>query len=105
MSSLYFKERFNHIQANVEKYVHGKPDVVRLALTCFFAEGHLLIEDVPGVAKTLLAKAIAGSIKDVAFHVSSSRRTCCPPISPGWRSSIHAPVSSPFDLDRSSPTS
>jgi MoxR-like ATPase len=43
-------------------FVIGKRDPVRLALICLFAEGHLLIEDVPGVAKTSLAKAIARSI-------------------------------------------
>jgi MoxR-like ATPase len=40
----------------------GKPDAVRLALTVLLAEGHALIEDVPGVGKTLLAKALARSI-------------------------------------------
>ncbi|MSW63900.1 MAG: AAA domain-containing protein, partial [Actinobacteria bacterium] len=42
--------------------VVGKPDVVRLALVVLLAEGHLLIEDVPGVGKTTLAKAMAKSI-------------------------------------------
>jgi MoxR-like ATPase len=42
--------------------VQGKDEVVRLALVVLLAEGHLLIEDVPGVGKTTLAKALAGSI-------------------------------------------
>jgi MoxR-like ATPase len=50
------------IAANISKVVEGKPDVVRLALVVLLAEGHLLIEDVPGVGKTTLAKALAGSI-------------------------------------------
>ena len=50
------------IQANVERVIEGKPDAVRLALVVLLAEGHLLIEDVPGVGKTLLAKALARSI-------------------------------------------
>jgi MoxR-like ATPase len=50
------------IAANISRVVHGKPDVVRLALVVLLAEGHLLIEDVPGVGKTTLAKALAGSI-------------------------------------------
>jgi MoxR-like ATPase len=44
------------------RVVQGKPDVVRLALVVLLAEGHLLIEDVPGVGKTTLAKALARSI-------------------------------------------
>lgn len=43
----------------VGSVLDGKPDVVRTALTVLFAGGHLLIEDVPGVGKTLLAKALA----------------------------------------------
>ncbi len=50
------------IDANVRAVVEGKPEVVRLALVALLAEGHLLIEDVPGVGKTLLAKALARSI-------------------------------------------
>ena len=42
--------------------IEGKPDVVELAITVLLAEGHLLIEDVPGVGKTMLAKALARSI-------------------------------------------
>jgi len=50
------------IAAAVGRVVQGKPDVVRLALVVLLAEGHLLIEDVPGVGKTTLAKALARSI-------------------------------------------
>ena len=50
------------IAANIGRVVQGKDDVVRLALVVLLAEGHLLIEDVPGVGKTTLAKALAGSI-------------------------------------------
>ncbi len=57
-----FAQRFNALADNVERVIRGKPDVVRLALVCLFAEGHLLIEDVPGVGKTLLARSIAASI-------------------------------------------
>ena len=50
------------IAANIGRVVQGKDDVVRLALVVLLAEGHLLIEDVPGVGKTTLAKALAASI-------------------------------------------
>jgi MoxR-like ATPase len=50
------------IRANIERVVEGKPEVVRLALVVMLAEGHLLIEDVPGVGKTMLAKALARSV-------------------------------------------
>jgi MoxR-like ATPase len=50
------------IIANVEKVLLGKPEIVRLATSCFLAEGHLLIDDIPGVGKTTLALALAKSI-------------------------------------------
>jgi MoxR-like ATPase len=50
-----------HLIANVEKVIVGKHDQIVLAIAVFLAEGHLLIEDVPGVAKTMLARAIAQS--------------------------------------------
>ena len=53
---------FDKIRANIERVIEGKTDVVRLALVALLAEGHLLIEDVPGVGKTMLAKALARSI-------------------------------------------
>ena len=46
----------------IETVVEGKPQVVRTALTVLLAEGHLLIEDVPGVGKTMLAKALARAV-------------------------------------------
>lgn len=50
------------IDRNIRHVVEGKPDTVRLALIALLAEGHLLIEDVPGVGKTLLARALARSV-------------------------------------------
>jgi MoxR-like ATPase len=47
---------------NVASVVLGKPEVIRMALVTLLADGHLLLEDVPGVGKTLLAKAMARSI-------------------------------------------
>src|SRR3982750_1237832 len=47
---------------NVGSVVLGKPEVIKLAVVALLAEGHVLIEDVPGVGKTLLARALAASI-------------------------------------------
>jgi MoxR-like ATPase len=57
-----FKDLFDRLAAQVEQILRGKRRAVHLALVCLFAEGHLLIEDVPGVGKTSLAKAIAHTI-------------------------------------------
>ncbi len=57
-----FPDAFGAICDNVERAIRGKTRVVELAVTCFLAGGHLLIEDVPGVGKTSLAKALARSV-------------------------------------------
>ncbi|NMD46037.1 MAG: ATPase, partial [Propionibacterium sp.] len=46
------------IRSAVQTVIEGKPEAVELALVALFASGHLLIEDVPGVGKTMLAKAL-----------------------------------------------
>jgi MoxR-like ATPase len=62
-----FAARFRDIEHNVESVVRGKHAEIRLALVGLIGEGHLLIEDVPGVGKTMLAKAIARSV-DCSFR-------------------------------------
>ncbi|MFZ9016245.1 MAG: AAA family ATPase [Ilumatobacteraceae bacterium] len=57
-----FAQIFEAIVDNVATVLHGKRDVIELAVTALLAEGHLLIEDVPGVGKTSLAKALAASV-------------------------------------------
>jgi MoxR-like ATPase len=57
----------NRLLKNVGLVVLGKPEVIRLAVVALLAEGHVLIEDVPGVGKTLLARALAASI-DSSFR-------------------------------------
>ena len=56
-----FSTVFETIVSNVSRVIHGKEEPIRLALVCLLSEGHLLLEDVPGVGKTTLAKALARS--------------------------------------------
>src|ERR1700686_4071836 len=55
--------KLSEIEAALGEAIRGKPEVVRLSLTCLLARGHLLIEDVPGVGKTTLAQALARSVR------------------------------------------
>ncbi|HEY7106498.1 MAG TPA: MoxR family ATPase [Acidimicrobiia bacterium] len=64
-----FGQLFAALVDNVERVIQGKREQVHLALVCLLAEGHLLIEDVPGVGKTSLAKAIARSIGGVYHRI------------------------------------
>ena len=57
------------LQDNVATVLLGKPEAIRLALVALLADGHLLIEDVPGIGKTLLAKALARSIDGVCHRI------------------------------------
>jgi MoxR-like ATPase len=57
----------NRLLENIGSVVLGKPEVIKLAVVALLAEGHILIEDVPGVGKTLLARALAASI-DCSFR-------------------------------------
>ncbi len=58
-----FARFFDAIVDNIRTVIQGTEESVRLALVCMVAEGHLLIEDVPGVGKTTLAKALAQSLE------------------------------------------
>ena len=62
-----FASSFQTIADNVSQVIQGKEQEIRLALVCLVAEGHVLIEDVPGVGKTMLAKSMARSI-DCSFR-------------------------------------
>ena len=65
------------IIANIEKVVIGKRQEIILALVAYFSEGHILLEDVPGVAKTMLARALASSV-----GASFKRVQCTPDLLP-----------------------
>jgi MoxR-like ATPase len=55
-------EKIEALQANVEKVIRGKPEVVQFCIAALLARGHILLEDVPGVGKTTLAHALARSL-------------------------------------------
>jgi len=57
-----FASRLHSLRENVGRVFLGKPEVIRLALVALLADGHLLLEDVPGVGKTLLGKSLARSL-------------------------------------------
>ena len=57
-----FQMMFERIASNVERIIQGKDEVIRLSLVTLVAEGHLLLEDVPGVGKTMLAKSLARTL-------------------------------------------
>jgi MoxR-like ATPase len=68
----------DRLLANIETVVHGKRDEVRLVLAALIAGGHVLLEDVPGTAKTMLARSIGGSIEGA----TTSRIQCTPDLQP-----------------------
>jgi MoxR-like ATPase len=82
---------------NVEKVVLGKHEEILLALVAFFSEGHLLLEDVPGVAKTMLARALAQSV-----GCSFKRVQCTPDLLPNdiTGASVFNPKTTEFEFRR-----
>ena len=73
-----FKANFDDIVANAETVIKGKTDVIRLALVAMLCEGHVLFEDLPGTGKSILARALAGSM-----NATSNRVQCTPDMLPG----------------------
>jgi MoxR-like ATPase len=83
------------IIANVEKVVIGKRQEIILALVAYLSEGHVLLEDVPGVAKTMLARALAASV-----GCSFKRVQCTPDLLPNdiTGASIFNPKTTEFEF-------
>ena len=76
------RELAQKIIENIEKVIVGKSGAVELGVIALMCEGHALIEDVPGVGKTMLARSIARFRRARASSESSSRPTFCPRTSP-----------------------
>ncbi|GEB94875.1 AAA family ATPase [Microbacterium lacticum] len=83
------------VLASVSRVIDGKPAAVRAALVCLLAEGHLLIEDVPGVGKTMLARALAASVDATVRRIQFT-----PDLLPGDVTgvSVYNPVDREFEF-------
>ncbi|CAH0195314.1 MULTISPECIES: MoxR family ATPase [unclassified Microbacterium] len=90
-----FATQTSAILASVGGVIDGKEDAVRSALVCLLAEGHLLIEDVPGVGKTMLARALAASVDATVRRIQFT-----PDLLPGDVTgvSVYNPVDREFEF-------
>src|SRR5215469_860499 len=73
-----FKATADAVRANIERVIVGQRETITLLLVALFANGHTLIEDVPGMGKTIMARSLARSIGG-EFH----RIQCTPDLLPG----------------------
>lgn len=90
-----FARSTDAILASVGRVIDGKPAAVRAALVCLLSEGHLLIEDVPGVGKTMLARALAASVDATVRRIQFT-----PDLLPGDVTgvSVYNPVDREFEF-------
>jgi MoxR-like ATPase len=76
-SAASFAARFEALVDNIEIAIKGKRDQIRMVLVAMFAEGNILVEDMPGTGKTMMARAIAQSL-----HATANRVQCTPDLLP-----------------------
>ena len=90
-----FSAQIARLVETIGSVIDGKQEVIRHALICLFAEGHLLIEDVPGVGKTMLARSIGQSL-----HASVRRIQFTPDLLPGdvTGTSVYNPLEHRFEF-------
>lgn len=90
-----FARSTDAVLGSVSRVIDGKPAAVRAALVCLLAEGHLLIEDVPGVGKTMLARALAASVDATVRRIQFT-----PDLLPGDVTgvSVYNPVDREFEF-------
>src|SRR3954463_8576897 len=95
MSQIDVAATAGRIIANIEKVIIGKRAQLALAVSAYLCEGHILLEDVPGVAKTMLARALARSV-----GCSFKRLQCTPDLLPGdvTGASIFNPKTTDFEF-------
>ena len=77
MSRELFQEKFEAIVTNMGQVIKGKDDVLRMVLVAFLAEGHVLLEDLPGTGKTMLARSLATTL-----GLRENRIQCTPDLLP-----------------------
>ena len=95
MNPELFQQQATGVLRSIGRVIAGKDRAIRLALTAMLAEGHLLIEDVPGVGKTMLARSLAASL-----DASVSRVQFTPDLLPGdvTGTTVYNPVAREFEF-------